>query len=86
MPAPVSVDVITGKSTLIKLPGPITLRTLGDKDIVQARLLSPQTLYILGGNIGSTNMILQDSGGPLHARGHLGRHGPGAGARPSSRS
>jgi len=63
MPAPVSVDVITGKSTLIKLPGPITLRTLGDKDIVQARLLSPQTLYILGGNIGSTNMILQDTQG-----------------------
>jgi len=63
MPAPVSVDVITGKSTLIKLPSPISLRTLGDKDIVQARLLSPQTLYILGGNIGSTNMILQDNQG-----------------------
>jgi len=63
MPTPVSVDVITGKSTLIKLPSPITLRTLGDKDIVQARLLSPQTLYILGGNIGSTNMILQDREG-----------------------
>ncbi len=63
MPAPVSVDVVVGKSTLIKLPGAITLRTLADKEIAQARLLSPQTLYILGTNIGSTNMILQDSGG-----------------------
>lgn len=63
MPAPVSVDVISGKSTLIKLPAPITLRTLGDREIAQVRLLSPQTLYILGGSIGSTNMILQDKEG-----------------------
>lgn len=63
MPPPISIDVISGKSTLVRLPNPITLRTLGDKEIVQARLLSPQTLYILGGDIGSTNMILQDNGG-----------------------
>ncbi len=63
MPAPIAVDVVVGKSTLIKLPGAITLRTLADKEIAQARLLSPTTLYILGTNIGSTNMVLQDSSG-----------------------
>jgi pilus assembly protein CpaC len=63
MPAPIAVDIVAGKSTLIRLPGAITLRTLADNEIAQARLLSPQTLYILGTNIGSTNMILQDRDG-----------------------
>lgn len=63
MPAPVAVSVINGKSTLVKFPNTIALRTLADDSIAQARLLSPQTLYILGTRIGSTNMILQDVGG-----------------------
>ena len=61
--APVSVNVVSGKSTLFKLPAPITLRTLGDEDVVQARLLGPQALYLLGVGVGSTNMILQDANG-----------------------
>jgi pilus assembly protein CpaC len=63
MPAPVAVNIVAGKSTLIRLPRPITLRTLADNNVAQARLLSPQTLYILGVSIGSTNMVLQDNTG-----------------------
>ncbi len=63
MPAPVAVNLVTGKSTLLKLPGPITLRTVGDEEVVQARMLSPDALYLLGLAPGSTNMILQDGAG-----------------------
>jgi pilus assembly protein CpaC len=63
LPGPLSVAVVAGKSTLLKLPGPITLRTLGDEEVVQARLLSPEALYLLGLGIGATNMILQDAAG-----------------------
>jgi pilus assembly protein CpaC len=63
LPQPVSIGVVAGKSTLVKLPGPISLRTLADAKVVQARLLSPDTLYILGVAVGSTNMITQDASG-----------------------
>jgi len=63
MAAPVAINVVSGKSTLFKLPTPITLRTLGDEDVVQARLMTPQLLYVLGVGVGSTNMILQDAAG-----------------------
>ena len=63
LPPPVFVSVVAGKSTLLKLPAPITLRTLGDEHVAQARLLGPQTLYLLGIGVGSTNMILQDNSG-----------------------
>ena len=64
MTAP-AVNLDSGKSTLFRLPDgmTLTLRTLGDEDVVQARLLNPQTLYLLGAGIGSTNMILQDARG-----------------------
>lgn len=63
LPQPTSLSVVAGKSTLVKLPGPITLRTLADSKVVQARLLAPDTLYVLGINVGSTNMITQDATG-----------------------
>jgi pilus assembly protein CpaC len=63
LPQPTSLGVVAGKSTLVKLPGPITLRTLADAKVVQARLLAPDTLYILGVAVGSTNMITQDATG-----------------------
>jgi pilus assembly protein CpaC len=61
--APTAISVVAGKSTLIKLPGPITFRSLGDEEVIQARLLSPDTLYLLGLAVGATNMILQDQAG-----------------------
>ena len=60
-----TINLDSGKSTLFRLPEgtTLTLRTLGDEDVVQARMLNPQTLYLLGAGIGSTNMILQDARG-----------------------
>jgi pilus assembly protein CpaC len=63
LPAPVTINLAAGKSTLVKLPAPITMRTLGDDEVVQARLLSPQAIYLLGVSPGSTNMVLQDASG-----------------------
>lgn len=63
LPAPVAMSVVVGKSTLLKLPAPIVRRTLGNEAVVQARQLGPQTLYLLGMKVGSTNMILQDKAG-----------------------
>ena len=61
MTVPTMVQLPPGKSTLVRLPAPIKMRTVGDKDIVQTRLLGAQTLYLLGIEVGSTNMILQDA-------------------------
>ena len=60
-----TINLDSGKSTLFKLPDDmvLTLRTLGDEDVVKARMLNPKTLYLLGEGVGSTNMILQDTKG-----------------------
>ncbi len=63
LPPPVAMSVTVGKSTLLKLPSPIVRRTLGNEDVVQAKQLGPQTVYLLGIKVGSTNMILQDKAG-----------------------
>ncbi|MDQ9168912.1 type II and III secretion system protein family protein [Oxalobacteraceae bacterium R-40] len=52
-----------GKSTLIRLPEPIINRTIGNPGIVQAMLVSRETLYLLGKDVGTTNMILQGRSG-----------------------
>ncbi|MGQ0441826.1 MAG: type II and III secretion system protein family protein [Methylophilaceae bacterium] len=52
-----------GKSTLLQMPEPITYRTIGNPDVVQTKKISAQTLYLLGVNIGTTNMIIQSANG-----------------------
>ncbi len=61
--APAPVNVTIGKSSMVKLPAPIVRRTLGNEEIVQARMLSGNVLYLLGIATGSTNMVLQDRSG-----------------------
>lgn len=63
MTAPSSVSVAVGKSSLLRLPEPVVKRTVGNPDVVDTRLVSPQTLYVLGIETGSTNMILQGKSG-----------------------
>ena len=63
LPQPTPVRINAGKSTLINLPEPITRRTLGDPKVVDSQLVSPQVLYLVSGNIGSTNAILQGRSG-----------------------
>ena len=57
------VTVPVGKSTMVQLPEPVRSRTVGNPNVVQAMLVSPQTLYVLGLEVGSTNMIVQGRSG-----------------------
>ncbi|MFC5301302.1 type II and III secretion system protein family protein [Azospira restricta] len=63
MAAPTMVGLAVGKSTLLKMPEPVVKRTVGDPGVVETRLVSPQMLYVLGIETGSTNMILQGKSG-----------------------
>ncbi|WP_206956450.1 type II and III secretion system protein family protein [Trinickia acidisoli] len=58
-----SVVVPLGKSTMVDLPEPVRTRTVGNPSVVQAMLVSPRTLYLLGSDIGTTNMIVQGRSG-----------------------
>jgi pilus assembly protein CpaC len=58
-----TVTVPLGKSTLVNLGEPVRQRTVGNPAIVQTMLVSPQTLYLLGSDIGTTNMIVQGKSG-----------------------
>ncbi|SPC06895.1 type II and III secretion system protein family protein [Cupriavidus taiwanensis] len=58
-----SVVVPVGKSQLITLQEPVRNRTLGNPSVVQATMVSPQTLYVLGRTVGTTNMIVQGRSG-----------------------
>ena len=60
---PAKLIIPVGKSTLIKLPEPLASRSIGNPEVVQAKLISSQTLYLLGVNIGSTNMIIRSTHG-----------------------
>ena len=47
-----------GKSTLMRLPSPVTRLAVGDAQIADVILLNPSEVYMLGKSIGSTNLIL----------------------------
>ena len=65
--APSRMTLPLGKSTLLRLPEPVSNRTLGNPAVAQAMLVSPETLYLLGVEIGSTNMIVQGRSGRCSA-------------------
>lgn len=65
--APSKLTLALGKSTLLRLPEAVTNRTLGNPSIAQAMLVSPETLYMLGVEVGTTNMILQGKSGKCSA-------------------
>ncbi|MGP8473490.1 type II and III secretion system protein family protein [Burkholderia sp. PR2] len=58
-----SVSVPLGKSLLVPMPEPVRNRTIGNPAVAQATMVSPQTLYILGMSVGTTNMIVQGRSG-----------------------
>ncbi|CAG9245444.1 Pilus assembly protein CpaC [Paraburkholderia unamae] len=58
-----NVIVPLGKSTLVPIDEPVRNRTLGNPEIAQATMVSPQTLYIVGQAVGTTNMIIQGKSG-----------------------
>ena len=61
--SPGSMQLQLGKSTLMRLPEPIHSRSVGNPAVVQAMLVAPDTLYLVGADIGSTNMIVQGRSG-----------------------
>ena len=60
---PGQLQLQLGKSTLMRLPETIQGRSIGNPAVVQAMLVAPDTLYLAGVDIGSTNLIVQGKSG-----------------------
>ena len=60
---PAQVALQMGKSTLMRLPEPVQNRSVGNPSVVQAMLVAPDTMYIAGVDVGTTNMIVQGRSG-----------------------
>ena len=60
---PANMILQVGKSNLMRLPEPVQHRAVGNPGVVQAMLVAPDTLYLVGVDIGSTNMIVQGKSG-----------------------
>jgi pilus assembly protein CpaC len=58
-----SVTIPVGKSAMVDVREAVKSRSVGNPAIVQAMLVSPQTLYLLGSDVGTTNMIVQGRSG-----------------------
>ena len=52
------MDLTLGKSTLLKLPAPITRISVGSPSIADVIMVNPREVYILGKLIGMTNITL----------------------------
>ena len=61
--APGNLALALGKSTLMRLPDAVHARSIGNPQVLQATLVAPDTLYLVGADIGSTNLIVQGKGG-----------------------
>ena len=60
---PGNMTLIMGKSNLMRLPEPVRHRSVGNAGVAQAMLVAPDTLYLLGVDVGTTNMIIQGKSG-----------------------
>jgi pilus assembly protein CpaC len=61
--APGQLALQLGKSTLMRLPETIVNRSVGNPAVLQAMAVAPDTLYLAGADVGSTNMIVQVKSG-----------------------
>ena len=55
---PEKLDLVSGKSVLLRLEQPVTRVSIASPDTASYLLLSPREIYITGKSAGSTNMIL----------------------------
>ncbi|MGB9108977.1 MAG: type II and III secretion system protein family protein [Telluria sp.] len=60
---PARLALQVGKSNLMRLPEAVLNRSVGNPGVVQALLVAPDTLYIAGVDVGTTNMIVQGRSG-----------------------
>lgn len=58
-----AMNLMLGKSTLLRLPGPIDRISVGNPNVADVTLISARELYLLGKTVGSTNVILWRKGG-----------------------
>ncbi|PHV34003.1 outer membrane channel protein [Janthinobacterium sp. BJB312] len=61
--SPGNLQLQVGKSSMLRLPEAVQQRSVGNPAIVQAMLVAPDTLYVVGVEVGSTNMIIQGRSG-----------------------
>lgn len=60
---PAAMTLQVGKSNLMRLPEAVQHRSVGNPGVVQSMLVAPDTLYLVGVDVGSTNMIIQGKSG-----------------------
>jgi pilus assembly protein CpaC len=60
---PGKLTLMMGKSNLMRLPEAVRHRSVGNAGVAQAMLVAPDTLYLLGVDVGTTNMIIQGKSG-----------------------
>ena len=60
---PGNMTLQLGKSNLMRMPEAVLHRSIGNPSVLQAMLVAPDTLYLLGVDVGSTNMIIQGRSG-----------------------
>ncbi len=60
---PGNMTLTMGKSNLMRLPEPVRHRSMGNAGVAQAMLVAPDTLYLVGVDVGTTNMIIQGRSG-----------------------
>jgi len=57
------LNAVIGKSMLIRLPAPVSRLSVGNPVVADVNLINPSELYLLGKEIGSTNLIVWYKGG-----------------------
>lgn len=57
-----ALELVIGKSTLLRMPSPVERISLGNPSVADVTLISPTELYLLGKTYGSTNMIVWRKG------------------------
>ena len=60
---PGNLHLQVGKSSMLQLPEAVLARSVGNPAVLQAMLVAPDTLYVVGVDVGSTNMIIQGKSG-----------------------
>ena len=61
--APGHLSLQLGKSTLMRMPEAVAARSVGNPAVLEAMLVAPDTLYVAGIDIGTSNMIVQGRSG-----------------------
>ncbi|MCX7292985.1 type II and III secretion system protein family protein [Janthinobacterium sp.] len=61
--SPGNLQLQVGKSSMLRLPEAVLARSVGNPAVLQAMLVAPDTLYVVGVDVGSTNMIIQGRSG-----------------------